>query len=672
MFIFSSEYREKAKLAWESCVVRRDDISREEAGVRDEVYDSWKRSMAYGVRFDELKSQRIPESQLWDLRKKNELLLKVAKPYMKNLYRFMRGTEFALVLTDVHGVVLELIRDNSVGQRQIRETGLEVGCIRSEQHAGTNGLSLCLVTGKPIQVDGYEHYVIHHIDHQCSAAPLNDPDGNLIGCIGTIGPMGMSTNHTLAMVAAAADGIINQIRLRGAYDRMILINDQLRTAINFIETGVILVDATGAVIRNNRMALEILQMELMTGKKIFDIIRNDTLPFNRDFLRSDVSDMFVSVETEDGKTLQLAISISTVISEQKEYQGCVIKFEKTGKVHQLTNRVSGFQAVYTFDSIVGESYAIKQTKKIARLAAENESNVLILGESGTGKELFAQAIHKASMRTDKPFIAINCGSLPRGIIESELFGYEGGSFTGASKDGRPGKFELADGGTIFLDEIGDMPLDLQASLLRVLQNKEIIRLGGKKPVSVDVRIIAATNINLNKAVQDGAFREDLYYRLNVLFIEIPPLRERKDDLPVLSRYFIDMIGKRLGKQLKITEEAQDILNDYYWPGNARQLENVIERAAILSQSGTITKRDLPERLSESVLYKETEKPEAVRPEEETPLVRKDGYDSMEQRIRRHLEATYGNVTKAAETMGMPKRTLYRKIRKYNIDLERYR
>jgi transcriptional regulator with PAS, ATPase and Fis domain len=228
------------------------------------------------------------------------------------------------------------------------------------------------------------------------------------------------------------------------------------------------------------------------------------------------------------------------------------------------------------------------------MAALTNSNVLITGESGTGKELMAQSIHNASDRSHMPFVAINCGALPRGLVESELFGYEGGSFTGSKKTGNPGKFELADGGTIFLDEIGDMPLDVQVALLRVIQEKEVCRIGGSKPKRIDIRIIAATNKNLAEEVQNKTFRQDLYYRLNVLVINMPSLRKRKEDLEPLINSILERIKSRTNKPyLAIEVQAMNLLKSYDWPGNIRELENILERAANTCRNFTISKSDIP-------------------------------------------------------------------------------
>ena len=270
-----------------------------------------------------------------------------------------------------------------------------------------------------------------------------------------------------------------------------------------------------------------------------------------------------------------------------------------GKEASIRRELSdGYIARYTFDSLVGSSPSFKSAKSKAKVISNTPYSVLIVGESGTGKELFAQAIHNHSGRKGSPFVPVNLASLPQSIVESELFGYDEGAFTGARKRGKMGLFEKAHNGTIFIDEIGDASLSTQVSLLRVLQEKEVMRLGGSEIVSVDVRVVAATNKNLNKLIEKGEFREDLYYRLNVLPITIPPLRERVEDIPLLLTYFM----RRKGKKLKISKEAMSALLQYRWPGNIRELENMINYLCVVEQNSSITLDMLPENIIRNINY----------------------------------------------------------------------
>jgi Nif-specific regulatory protein len=307
-------------------------------------------------------------------------------------------------------------------------------------------------------------------------------------------------------------------------------------------------------------------------------------------------------------------------------------------------------------NMVGESSPMKEVYRFLSRVAPTDATVLVGGESGTGKELVARAIHRNSPRTSRPFVAINCAAIPEGLLESELFGYERGAFTGAQRQ-KKGRLEMADGGVVFLDEIGEMAPSLQVKLLRVLQEREFERLGGARPISVDIRLIAATNKDLAHAVKAGTFREDLYYRLNVVSVVVPPLRERPEDVPILAEYFVSKFAVKCKvKAKKISPEAMSGLMNYDWPGNVRELENAIERALVLGVSDTIRPEDLPE----SVLEKDP-----------APGVQEARYHLAVKQLKKHLiltavEEARGNYTEAARILGVHANYLHRLVRNLNL------
>jgi PAS domain S-box-containing protein len=346
--------------------------------------------------------------------------------------------------------------------------------------------------------------------------------------------------------------------------------------------------------------------------------------------------------------------------------------DTTAHLHNLQQEMSRFQAADDpFYAIKGHSAPIQAAIQTARKVAQTDATVLLYGESGVGKELFAKAIHQASRRHEKPFIAINCGAIPAALFESELFGYQGGAFTGAEKKGKPGKLELAHGGTLFLDEVGELPLELQVKLLRALQERQFYRVGGTEPITVNTRIIAATNRQLEQMVAEGRFREDLYYRLNVFSLDIPPLRDRREDIPELVQIFIHEYSVTHEQPVpRIAPEVMQALFDYSWPGNIRELRNVMERLSILQEGGVIQLEHLPGPIRTQA--------ELVP----SPLPLNNGYaaplrtpspsfaeltpTSERERILAALDRTYGNKKAAAELLGISRGTLYNKMRKYGI------
>ena len=319
---------------------------------------------------------------------------------------------------------------------------------------------------------------------------------------------------------------------------------------------------------------------------------------------------------------------------------------------------------YGFPRILGESDALKRAVGETQRVAQTEATVLLLGESGTGKELFARAVHHLSSRRDKPFVAINCAAIPETLIENELFGHERGAFTGAS-DRRQGKFELASGGTVFLDEIGELPLAVQGKLLRAIEEKVVDRIGGRAPVAVDVRIVAATNKDLKSAVDNGEFRGDLFFRLAVFPIEIPPLRDRGDDIVLLARHFAAEIGKDLrGREAEISPEGVNALRTHRWPGNVRELENAIERACILSDTLILEPRDL------GFGGTENNEPEGLQELDLSGTLSDVGHRALRLVERRKiadvLEANLGNKSKTAEDLGVSYKTLLNKMKEYAL------
>ncbi|HHY41718.1 MAG TPA: sigma 54-interacting transcriptional regulator [Thermoanaerobacterales bacterium] len=428
-------------------------------------------------------------------------------------------------------------------------------------------------------------------------------------------------------------------------ENMLMIIDMLNHIIDKMDQGVIIADEEGKVSSLNSIA-----------KRILEVDSDKNLHIKLRATGNTVINM---------KEYELIMPKKTYIIAGEEYRILQSNF-KYSKVFIFTDinslKHKIFSATTTKEdmglkNIIGESSSIKILKSKVKKIAQSSSTVLITGESGTGKELFARAIHMESKRNNNPFVAINCAAVPDTLLESELFGYVKGAFTGADPKGKIGKVEFANTGTLFLDEIGDMPLYLQAKLLRVLEQKEVVRLGSNKPIPVDVRVIAATNKNLEKLIEEGSFREDLYYRLNVLPINIPPLRERKEDIRVLTDYFVRKYTALFKKRVVGFEnEVWDFLYKYDWPGNVRELENTVEYMInMLDQNGIISVSLLPQKIRFDL-----NKHNDLIPLEKMEI----------DLIKRALDLYGGSVTgkqKAAEALGIGIATLYRKIKKYSLE-----
>lgn len=376
-------------------------------------------------------------------------------------------------------------------------------------------------------------------------------------------------------------------------------------------------------------------------------------------------------EPEVGKSFSISGAMAVRIPITENF-GLGFNNEKaTCQQQKLYEEVKKLQHTrFTFDDIIGESEAIVKTKHMAKFVADGFSSVLLYGETGTGKELFAQSIHNASERRSRPFVALNCGALPASLIESNLFGYVEGAFTGAKKGGSPGVFEQANGGTIFLDEISEMELSLQTKLLRVLQEREVVRIGGAKSIKVDVRVIASTNQELNYLISEGKFREDLFYRLNVIQIKVPPLRERIEDIALLASYFVHKYNRTFGKFIKdIDHKTLKILQNHHWPGNVRELQNCIEYAMnmIKNEENILAPKHLPVYLRSG---------SGVAKESVLIEIEPVGYNLNEALreteravIKKALEVRKYKKVKAAQILGISTTTLWRKIAEYGLEKE---
>jgi transcriptional regulator with PAS, ATPase and Fis domain len=390
---------------------------------------------------------------------------------------------------------------------------------------------------------------------------------------------------------------------------------------------------------------------------LFDVLETGEPNIGVPFRNNDGQEMVVSRVPikQNGKIIgAMGVLLFKDLTDLKHLLQRVNLLETTVE-HYKNELQSTWSSRYTISNIIGSSKAIEDARHLALKAAKTSSPVLILGESGTGKELFAHAIHYASPRRNKPMIRVDCSAIPKDLLEAELFGYEVGAFTGAGRKAKPGKFELADKGTIFLDEIADMPLEMQAKLLRVLQEKEITRIGGTKPIRIDFRLISATHQDLDKLAKENSFRADLYYRLNVIRLVTPPLRERKEDISLFSNHFLKKICDQNGKgDIRLPRGASELLQGYDWPGNVRELENILERTVNFIEGDTINVDDLSSFLRNSIKT-------AYNP----PRLKKCVTDVEKKLLSEVIESVAGNKAEAARTLGIHRTTLYKKLTRFN-------
>ena len=621
------------------------------------IQRSLERSTRYGIdpHLDGApESTRLTDEQLKARIRDQHEFFSLAKEQLDTLYRLLQNTGFCMALADREGYVLHVVGDADLVEHFKRRRCIP-GYRWTERDLGTCAIGLVLEERTPIFLPGDRMYCAQAQSISNAGAPVFAPDGRVLGVISLSGGSAMMHVHTLGLVRQAAETVTSQLRERERIREIAIKNQYMSALIESDSRGMVTVDPRGGIIQTNSRARALLDLpkdcpgrplEAFVGEN-FNICA--PLREGRGFRAREVL-------TLSRGTTHFA-SLDPIRMDNGELVGGLVTVMEKKEMMRMAVEMTGTQAHFTFDTILGSSESLRAAVHMAHIAARSSAPVLLSGETGTGKELFAQAIHNDGDRRKRPFVAINCGAIPKELLESELFGYEEGAFTGAQKGGRPGKFELADTGTLFLDEIGDMPFDMQVKLLRVLQSGEIQRVGGLRTVPVNLRVISATNRDLKQAIVQHKFRADLYYRISTLNIVVPALRERRADILPLVSHFIQRHEQRLNRHSPpLSPETAQAIQNYPWPGNIRQLENAVERAVHLSEGGVI----LPEHFGLSDLLDSQNPPSGERE-------RLASLEEIEQRaIAETLEHFEGNILKSSMTLGISRPTLYRKMERYGL------
>ncbi|PKN16898.1 MAG: sigma-54-dependent Fis family transcriptional regulator [Deltaproteobacteria bacterium HGW-Deltaproteobacteria-6] len=665
---FYEEKYTKTSLEWNKYVNGAENV--DPAIVPEEIMESWKRCRQLGVDYSHNpKHEILTGNDLQSLLTDNREFISISKPFLLNLYRFVKGSRFVVGLFDRRGYVLDTMQDDDEAVKTNISLQWYPGVRWDEKSAGNNAAGTVLALKKPIRIFGTQHYNKTFHKLTVSSAPIFSPDGELIGGITLSAFYYAQTPHTLGMAVAAAQAIENELRAqralkesKAAFEETELAYSLQKTVIEFIPEALIALDSRGCVSVINDKAREKFGLE---GQKVEgEDIRNLSGEMNHQFLsmietNEPFTDADVRIFTKNGYS-DYTLTCNPIQTLMGKIMGKILIFSEIKRIKTLVTKMIGAKANICFEDICGRNPRFLMTLEQARLISQSSSNALLLGESGTGKDIFAQAIHNASLRKDGPYLAINCAAIPRDLITSELFGYSEGAFTGSKRGGSQGKFELADGGTIFLDEIAETPLELQAVLLRVIEDKSIIRIGGSRVRPVDTRIIAATNKDLLEEVRKGNFRKDLYYRLNVFTIHMLPLTKRLDDIPLLVDVFIRKYGKTLGKNIgRIDEKVMDAFLRYAWPGNVRELQNVIERMMNYARSDELTPDLIPQEILNTRHFPGPDLEMNMNTEMESPE------DVEKKLISRMLKLKFPK-NQIAKRLNVSRTTLFRKIKKYGL------
>lgn len=624
-----------------------------------EIASSWQR--CHNLSVDPHRAERcnIDLPQLKERLFQNQRLIKIVRPVMERLYDFVRNTGFQVVLSDETGLLLDVIGDTDITSLT-SQVELCPGGNWSEASKGTNAIGTAIFERKPVQVFASEHYCESNHFLVCSACPIFDVDGQMVGVLDLSGDYHNSNVHTLGMVVAAVGAIENQLRLQRATEKLYSAYRYSNILLDNMSDGLISVDNRGIITEINSKGAHIFGVDpkLVKGRHLTQL-GNVQLPLLQ------ILDDGVHYEDKEIVCGQAGKKIRSSASLLRDEGGAIIGAIATFR--EVSNWRTSSRQYYlaapsssSVDDIVGTGPLMTELKTRTRMAAASISTVLLEGESGTGKELVAKAIHQNGPRQRNPFIAVNCAALPESLVESELFGYEEGAFTGARKGGQAGKFEMANRGTLFLDEIGDMPLSAQMKLLRVIQERKVSRIGASVEREIDIRIIAATLKDLKQEVEAGRFRQDLYYRLNVLNLRIPPLRERLEDIPELAHNLCIRVAARMKVEPKDFDEGLlEKLKSYSWPGNVRELENAIERAMNLAGDDPILTAEHFDQAIPDVELKASVPSDAVSLR---PLI-----DVERETILQAVSFYKGNIQKAANSLGISRNTLYRKMKEFETE-----
>ncbi|MCB5191115.1 sigma-54-dependent Fis family transcriptional regulator [Methylobacillus arboreus] len=603
----------------------------QEGVVNKTIAQSWRRSLKNGISASQPLSTAILNSaELDKKRSKNRLLLTQAKPEITTLYEQIAHSHSVVALTDAEGTIL-----HSQGQHLLTDLApselLSPGYSWCEQQRGTNAIGTAIVEKQAVAVQGAEHFVEQLHSFSCYAVPIFGPNQQLLGTLNVSNAFSTQQPHTLALVKMAAQLIENRI-FRACHQGPVRLH--FHTHSDFVNTqweGIAVFSRQGELLAINRHGLSLLDLQDIPGD--FQSIFAESFT---GICNQSQQNVVLNLRQINGEPLHAVLEIEADPSANDRIAAIRTSSAPTGLLVEMTS----------------DDPRIAEVLSQARLVMNQDIPILIQGETGVGKELLASAIHRSSARAHGPLVAVNCAALPEGLIEAELFGYEEGAFTGARQKGSQGKMEQAHGGTLFLDEIGDMPLLLQARLLRVLQERSVTPLGGSKARKLDFAVISATNQKLQEKVASGAFRKDLYYRLNGISLTLPPLRERQD-LNALVNHIMAAEG---ASEIEIHEEVLALFRQHPWPGNIRQLHNVLKTMLALAAGKPLGRQHLPPGFMEELGSITTE-------QAATAALSAGSIDDItNEAVRLALQHHEGNISAAARELGMSRNRFYRKLK----------
>ncbi len=651
---------ERLSEVWRSFVETGQLNSEESKFLDPAVLQSWRRCLPRLDYEAEPHSKSLKKASLERVLRAHSTLIGVAAPLMEDIHQFIEGSDCAILLADASACVLDVVGDPQ-RVHSLQQRGLGQGAYWSEGQLGTNALGVVRITAMPMQVVGAEHYFQANHELTTTAAPIHDVRGRIVGILGIVGSVQNASSHTLGLVMTAARAISNQLQTDWFVEEANRHLTEVRTILSAISEGIISWNENGIINHVNPTAGEILQLNpaSIVGRPFTEALPFPSLITDAAANRSELRDVDTVLQL-DGHSAHCLVSLRPVFEGQR-YIGNLVMLRPIEHVRRLVHQQIGVKATLSLDNIASSSQsgAMRAVLRQARIAARGTAPVLIRGEGGVGKNHLARAIHNDGMPADAPFIAINCQAIPHELMISEFLGHD----EEGNRNSRPSKFELAAGGTLLLDQVEHLSLEMQAVVLHLIETGHIMRLGSRRSIPVDVRIIAASTADLQQRVREGSFLPHLYYRFGVFSITIPPLRERAEDIPLLAERFLARITRTEKRAAWISDDVMAILNRYPWPGNVRELESVLERALNHSNDGTVRLFDLPRPVREGrVLTGNSPEPQ--------PLL--SIAEAEREAIIRAGWACAGQPTKMAEQLGIGRTTLWRKMKQYNIEADLFK
>jgi len=638
------------------------------AGIEPHVTRSWYRCLReYRIEPSAPRQNTVLNSQsLKELQQRMGELLPVARAEMESLYEQIAGSGFAVILSDTQGVVLTTITDPAL-QREFRQAGLSLGALWDERHEGTNGIGTCLAEGCPVTVHREEHFRGYNLSLSCSGAPILDPHGSIIAVLdastANSSDSRLIQRHTMALVNMSAH-LISRWNFLNEFSQSWILRFHSRPEfVGLLHEALVAIDGAGNVLAVNESAL--LQLGCSTRKALIGEPIERFFQF--DFATLERRAQFEPSTIWPVRDLAHGRRFFAIARAPLRPAARTLELAAPNPVAETaegTQRRSG-------QHHVGEDAQMRKNLTFGRQLFAKQVPILLQGATGTGKEAFAKALHHSGLWFDKPFVTVNCAAIPESLIESELFGYTRGAFTGAVKEGRAGKILQSNGGTLFLDEIGDMPLMLQTRLLRVIEEREVVPLGSDQAIPVNLHVISATHRDIHRMIQDGEFREDLYYRLNGITLHLPLLRDRTDKADLVRTLLHEETADQ--ESIEIADDAFRKLLDYSWPGNIRQLRNALRTASALCRDGIIRLSNLPQEILHTDAGARATAPAGAAANVESAraanLPSAALRDAECAALLRELERMHWNISRTAQALGISRNTLYRKIHKHNIVLE---